>query len=269
MQNLSDYINEARLQSGPVEIEYTPKDRDELIAAIKEVAKAQSRRKVLNFNCIDTRLVQNMDNLFWTALHKMPVQAKKDFLVDQWDVSNVNDFSAMFWHCSGFTGKGLENWKVSSKCKNTFAMFDRTAIEEIDMTQWDLSGLVRADDMFSENKNLRTVQFPKETPQLNSVIRMFQYCDVLTYVKLPQKVLGTIHWTHKMFHEAGSKHKRLVVDNLDAIVLPKTNGKDVDQSCSEMFLRCGIMPEILKDYIRTQNLSDEDIELLAIDTNKL
>jgi hypothetical protein len=261
MKNISEYINEARVQTGPVEIEYTPKDRDELIDAIKDVAKAQSRRKVLNFNCIDTKLVQNMDNLFWAALHKMPVQAKKDFLVDQWDVSNVNDFSAMFWHCSGFTGKGLENWKVSSKCKDTCSMFEQTAIEEIDMTRWDLSGLVRANDMFCANKNLRSVQFPKETPRLDSVIRMFQYSEALTYVKLPQKVSGCMHWTHKMFNEAGSKHNRLVVDNLDSIVLPKTDGKNVDDTtCSEMFLRCGIMPDILKAYTEGQNLSGKDMK---------
>jgi surface protein len=270
MKNISDFINEARIQAGPVEIEYTPKDRDELIEAIQDVAKAQSRREVLNFNCIDTRLVQNMDNVFFWALKKMPIQLKKDFLCDQWDVSNVNNFSCTFYKCTGFTGNGLENWNVSSKCKELNGMFDSCkSLKEIDMSKWDLRGVTGMDAMFCNDMELLSVRFPEEMPKLQSAAYVFQFCRALTYVRLPKKILGDVRHTDNMFDMSGSKHNRLIVDNLDSISLPKTDGRSVDEYSRDMFYGCGIMPKILREYINAQNLSDNDIAQLGIDNSRL
>jgi surface protein len=270
MQNISDYINEARIQTGPVEIEYTPKTRIELIDAIKEVAKAQSRRKVLNFNCIDTSAVTSMNSVFYHALSTKPALMNKDFLVDQWDVSNVTSFDSTFLYCKGFTGKDLENWKVTSKCESIGSMFEGCySLEGIDMSKWDLSGINDAHGMFHEAKSLQSVQFPENMSKLNKTNGLFRWCPALTYVKLPKKTSGNMLFTSEMFLESGFRHDRLVVDNLDSISLPKTDGRSVDKDCKDMFKGCGILPEILKDYINAQNLSDNDIARLGIDNSRL
>lgn len=74
--------------------------------------------------------------------------------------------------------------------------------------------------------------------------------------------------TGGMFYGSGIKGKRLVVDNLDSIVLPKREDS-VHQICMGMFTACGIKPKILRDYINAQNLSDKDIALLGIDKERL
>lgn len=268
MRNISDYINEAR-STALVEIEYTPKNRMELIDAIKAVANAQSRQKVLDFNCIDTSAVTDMEEVFYLALSKMRNQFKKDFLVDQWNVSNVESFDYLFSECSGFTGKGIENWNVTSKCKYMNGMFKSTAIEEIDLTRWDLGGLISAFSMFDKVKGLKSVQLPELMPKLDRAYGMFRYCHSLAYVKLPQNILENLRDTRMMFYYSGSNHNQLVVDNLDSIILPKARVRIVKDTCENMFYHCGILPEILKDYVEGQNLSTKDIRFLGIDTDKL
>lgn len=270
MRNISEYIHEARVQSGPVEIEYTPKNRMELIFAIKEVAKAQSRRKILNFNCIDTSAVSSMNYVFYIALCTMPAQLNKDFLVDQWDVSNVTNFTGTFNACKGFTGTGLENWKVSSKCESTEGMFENCfSFEDIDMSKWDMRGVIGANAMFLAAKNLRSVKFPELMPKLEELDQMLYHCKSLEYVRLPKKISARVKFTNKMLSYSGSKHNRLVVDNLNSITLKRENDMSVVTGCSEMFKDCGIEPEILREYVKVEVLSDKDMELLGIDTNKL
>jgi hypothetical protein len=45
----------------------------------------------------------------------------------------------------------------------------------------------------------------------------------------------------------------------------RRDGKNLDTLYENTFRECGILPEILKDYIRTQNLSDKDVKFLGID----
>ena len=43
--------------------------------------------------------------------------------LSKWDVSNVTNMKGMFYHASGFPGRGLEKWNVSDKC-NMREMFE-------------------------------------------------------------------------------------------------------------------------------------------------
>jgi hypothetical protein len=275
MINLSEYLMESAFDDesvnlDPVEIEYTPKNSDELVDAIYEVAKAQARHKVINFNCIDTSAVTDMERVFFMALRKMPGQRKKDFLCNQWDVSNVESFDGTFYDCFGFTGKGLEGWNVSNKCKSAFNMFHScVSLETLNMRNWDLRGFSNAANMFYGCEKLKTVNLPDVMPKFTNAQYMFAKCDTLTNVQLPGTASEVMEHTGGMFYGSGIKGKRLIVDNLDSIVLPKDKEGSVHQICMGMFTACGIKPKILRDYINAQNLSDNDIARLGIDNSRL
>lgn len=201
MQGISEYISETR-KSAPVEIEYTPKDKNELIKAILEVTKAQSRRKVLNFNCIDTSAVTSMSRLFLTAAGKARELFEKDFLVDQWDVSNVRDFSNMFVLCAGFTGQGLEKWNVTGKCKYAHMMFERSGVRSVDMSGWDLRNVDDISMMFSYCGDLQKVRFPSEMNSLRVMQSVFDEARNIEEIVLPEHT-GKIKTVMACFRCAG------------------------------------------------------------------
>lgn len=201
MQDISQYIGEAR-KSAPVEIEYAPKDKNELIKAILEVTKAQSRRKVLDFNCIDTSAVTSMGRLFLTAAGKAQELFEKDFLCDRWDVSNVRDFSNMFVLCAGFTGQGLEKWNVTDKCKYTHMMFERSGVRSVDMSGWDLRNVIDISMMFSYCADLQKVCFPSEMNSLQVMQSVFDEARNIEEIVLPEHT-GKIKTVMSCFRCAG------------------------------------------------------------------
>ena len=50
-----------------------------------------------------------MSNLFYNKSFK-----NINFDISDWNVSNANNMNSMFYGCSKFKGKGLENWNVSN-----------------------------------------------------------------------------------------------------------------------------------------------------------
>jgi hypothetical protein len=269
MKNITDYINEVRVQAGPVEIEYTPKDWDGLLDAVRDVAKVQSNRKVLDFNCIDIKPFNDLRWLFYDALKDTPELLKKDLLCDKWDVSNVTSFANTFAKCKGFTGKGLEKWNVTARCEDMFNMFAETAIKKIDMTRWDMSGVKNIMAMFDHAKDVKIVKFPDSAmPKNLDMTETFLCCGALEYVKLPKKRMEP-YTTYEAFAECGSDHNRLVIDNLDSIVMRRRDGKNLDTLYENTFRECGIESGILNDYIKKHNLSDKDVKLLGIDSDKI
>lgn len=62
---------------------------------------------------------------------------KYDYDVSKWDVSSVWNFSEMFWGCKYFTGKGLENWKVSIGT-DFQSMFYDYSVFDCDLGSWKI-----------------------------------------------------------------------------------------------------------------------------------
>jgi hypothetical protein len=255
MQNISDYINE---DSFPVsfEIEYTPQNRKELIDAIVEVAKAQSRRKVLDFNCIDTSVVTNMGRLFLTAGGKVNDIFKKDFLCDQWDVSNVKDFNNMFALCTGFTGKGLENWNVTDKCRYAHMMFERSGVRRVDMSKWDLLNVVDISLMFSYCDDLQEVRFPSEMNKLQVMQSVFDNARGLKEVVLPEHT-GEIKTLLGCFMCAGTNQFKIY--NLAELKCSKETGM--------LMMFAHSKPRLIDiiEFVEANDLASYDLEDLHLE----
>ena len=72
---------------------------------------------------------------------------KFDCDLSNWDVSNVENMSTMFYNCESFKGKGLENWDVSN-VKDMSNMFHWCIKFNCDLSGWDVSKVENMDNIF-------------------------------------------------------------------------------------------------------------------------
>lgn len=259
MRNISEYINEVR-SSATVEIEYTPKDRTELIAAIVEVSTVQKRKKIIDFNCIDTKLVTDMTGVFPDAARSVKILYKRDFKVDQWDVSNVTTFKDMFRGMAGFTGYMLDKWPVGEKCVNVEGMFAGTGLTFSDISGWRLNNVSSINDMFSRCNSLEWVSFPYGMRSLREMQYTFMRDAALKDVTLPETT-GEIKSLRFCFDHAGTAPFRIY--NLDKIKC--TENADIE------FMFSYAVPKFddIIGFVKENNLTYADCKKFKIEKSIL
>ena len=106
-----------------------PKNKEQL----KQLINYAFKHNIYNLNFIDISKITDMSELFRNVEH--------DFDVSSWDVSNVTNMEFMFYKCSMFTGKGLENWDVSNVPDMT-CMFNGCKNFNCDLSNWDVSNVM-------------------------------------------------------------------------------------------------------------------------------
>lgn len=259
MKNISEYINEART-TALVEIEYTPKNREELIDAIVDVTKAQSRRKMLDFNCIDTRTVTDMSSVFPEAAKRVKTLSKRDFKCHNWNVSNVTSFKDLFRGMNCFTGYMLDKWNVSEKCVNIEGMFADTGLIFIDFSGWKLDNVNSINEMFYNCESLRVVGFPRGMQKLQSMQEAFIRASALLQVELPV-LTGKIKTFKSCFNCAGGTPFRIY--NLDRIRCEK------NADFSFMFAYAVPRLEDIRAFIKANNLTYDDCKSFKIENSIL
>ena len=172
MKHLNTYITEYivkkkldKFVDSEDHYKYFPKTKQELIENIKELID----NKIYDLNCIDTREITDMSQLFKEVninkikdtidISKWNVSNVKDMSymffgcksfdgdLSGWDVSNVETMEYMFTNCKNFTGKGLENWNVSNVI-NMESMFMGCENFDGDLSKWDVSKTEYLEFMF-------------------------------------------------------------------------------------------------------------------------
>ena len=127
---ITEYIIKKKLDS-PIDSEdhykYFPKTRKELFKITQELID----KGIYNLNCINTERITDMSNLFIKA---------PDIDISQWDVSNVENMSHMFWKCEKFEGKGLKNWDVSNVLNMEY-MFRKCKKLNCDLSNWNVNNV--------------------------------------------------------------------------------------------------------------------------------
>ena len=85
--------------------------------------------------------VENFDYMFTDAkaFHQS---------LSNWDTSNAISMKAMFADATSFSGQGLSNWQVTTKCQDMEAMFLRATNFNEDISSWHVSSNTRLTDMF-------------------------------------------------------------------------------------------------------------------------
>ena len=116
MKHLNTYITEYIIKKKldkPIDsedhYEYFPKTKDDLIENLNELIA----KDIYDFNCIDTSAITDMSHLFNMSLEKLINHNLKNvnFDVSNWNVSNVENMSHMFYNCKEFNCD-LSNWNV-------------------------------------------------------------------------------------------------------------------------------------------------------------
>jgi surface protein len=95
-----------------------------------------------------------------------------------WDVSNVKVMSYMFENAKAFTGKGLDEWKVTNKLKEAHCMFENATNFNANLGGWDVSELTLAHGMFSGAKAFKGDGLDKwKLPKLEDAYDMFMNAE--------------------------------------------------------------------------------------------
>ena len=96
--------------------------------------------------------------------------------LSKWDVSNSVNFSDMFWNCNEFNSD-LRNWKVH-KCKDFSAMFNRCHKFNSDLSDWDVSNGNNFTMMFSNCHNFNSDLSNWNIKDKSYICEMFYNCSI-------------------------------------------------------------------------------------------
>lgn len=101
-----------RITSKTKSLRLQPKTKNELKQLIEQELRTQGPDADLNL--IDTSLITDMSELFWTF-------DIGNIKIDEWDVSKVTNMQNMFYMCTKFDGN-ISKWDVSN-VTNYYCMF--------------------------------------------------------------------------------------------------------------------------------------------------
>lgn len=153
-----------------------PKGKAELYYIIRKfiTETKPSEGDVINLNWIDTSKINDMSGVFQDL-----ILMKYDYDLTYWDVSNVTDFSEMFWDCKYFTGKTIEKWNVS-KGLDFSDMFCQCSSLNCNFGSWNMKNAHHTNSMFQSCISFEGKGLDKwKTPNLIDVHGMFAYCEKL------------------------------------------------------------------------------------------
>ena len=120
MKSLTHYIQEKLIikKNKSTDYKYFPKTKDELKTIIEKRVKDEGNK--VNLNDIDVSKITDMSHLFEGTTFNGDIS--------NWDVSNVENMSNMFYECESFN-QDISNWDVSNVIDMRY-MFDNCPIKE-------------------------------------------------------------------------------------------------------------------------------------------
>lgn len=150
MKTIEKYIKESLLDDEDDLVDgelYQPKNKDELIEAIKTCLDA----KIYDLNCIDTSRITDMSHLFDSSMFYRIFNPLEDYRkyfnkinISKWNVSNVKNMSSMFYGAN-FNGD-ISKWNVSNVICMDY-IFAESKFNG-DISKWNVSNVINMSCMF-------------------------------------------------------------------------------------------------------------------------
>ena len=145
MKNIKNYINEKLHVTTNSFYSCQPKTKDELKEII--IQRIQEDGPECDLNDIDVSKITDMSDLFnaYTyvdingLLHGNKIFRNFNGDISQWDVSNVKNMEAMFYHCVKFNCD-ISKWDVSN-VNNIDYMFSMCMNFKQNINDWDVSNV--------------------------------------------------------------------------------------------------------------------------------
>lgn len=167
----------------------------------------------------------DISNITLNSFHGMFAGCQIEDLkvIENWDTSNIRDFSYMFYQC-----KKLKNLNISefntSKAVNMRGMFCYLSIlKELDLANFDTSNVTDMSEMFYLANNINSLNISSfNTSKVKDMSRMFEYsCDEMLSIDLSHFKTSNVTDMSNMF--AGCNFKQINVSNFDTSNLTNLN----------------------------------------------
>ena len=143
-----------------------PKTKEQL----KQLINYAFKHNIYDLNFIDTSEITDMSKLF--------INCKYNFDISEWDVSNVENTSYMFYYCNNFDCD-LSNWDVSN-VTDMNSMFGFCNKFDCDLSNWDVSNVTGMYYMFGHCKQFDCDLSHWNTSKVKDMKNMFTGCNRLT-----------------------------------------------------------------------------------------
>ena len=171
---------------------YKVKDKDELLAIIKECDAKRDFTKVEN---LDISNISNLSLIFYDCENLTTLDLIK------WDVSNVKDMYGTFTNCYNLQTLKNSNWKVSN-VENMNNMFcSCQTLQTLDISEWDVSNVKYMCSMFYCCHSLKDLDISKwNVSNVRRMRGMFYSCCALEKLDLSKWNVSNIRDMKEMFY---------------------------------------------------------------------
>lgn len=121
--------------------------------------------------------------------------------IEDWDVSSVANFDAMFWGCERLETLDLSKWDVSSADRFTNMFNGCYLLKSLDLSGWDTSSAKYMGCMFLECRELKVLKLPAQfvKSSVTDVYRMFAGCWKLEDLDVSDWDVSSIENVHQLF----------------------------------------------------------------------
>jgi surface protein len=211
---------------------------------------------LLDIKALENWNVSNVNNFSYMFNNCSSLSEIK--ALQNWNVSNVNNFSYMFSHCSSLSDiKALQNWIVSNGNDFSYMFFGCKTLRDIKaLENWNVSNGNNFENMFSGCKSLSDLKIVQIQKLMNDLEIFFSCIYCKNIVSHPYSCSCQKFICEKCFINNEKKelcsfcHKKFV----------KENNSDIDNLVSEIFKDQKIIKEKINFYI----LLSEDLKSLYL-----
>ena len=164
MKNLTEYLYEKLVVNKNYNpYTYVPKSFNELRKIIEQRYKEQgpgTEQNPINFNDVDVSRITSFYNESNDTYAGIFEETEFEYIdISDWDVSNIEDMSNMFYECENLKSIGdISNWDVSKVEDMRFMFGDCSKLELVgNLSNWNVSKVEDMSFMFGGCAQLKSV----------------------------------------------------------------------------------------------------------------
>ena len=168
MKSLAHYIQEKLIikKNKSTNYKYFPQTKEELKEMIEKRIKDEGNE--VDLNDIDVSKITDMSSLF--------VGTNFNGGISNWNTSNVNDMSFIFYDCESFN-KDISTWDVSN-VTDMYGVFSGCKSFNQDISTWDVSNVVNMNFMFFDCESFCQDISSWDVSNVSNRKQIFDYCPI-------------------------------------------------------------------------------------------
>ena len=167
MKSLTHYIQEKLvIKKKSNQYKYFPQTKEELKKIIEKRIKDGGNE--VDLNDIDVSKITNMSSLF--------VGTDFNGDISNWNTSNVNDMSFIFYDCESFN-QDISQWNVSNVI-DMYAVFSGCKLFNQDISTWDVSNVENMNFMFFDCKSFNQDISQWDVSNVKDSLHIFKNCSL-------------------------------------------------------------------------------------------